>query len=76
MNGWFKSTVAGVIIGIGIVLSRDYIFAERGEPDSFFFAISRSASAVVNIFIKSRHAADFVSGSYGQSVLADVLVCR
>ena len=58
MNGWFKSTVAGVIIGIGIVLSRDYIFAERGEPDSFFFAISRGASAVVNIFIKSRHVPD------------------
>ena len=63
MNGWIKSTLAGVIIGIGILLSRDCIFADREEPDSFFYGISRSASAVVNIFIKKRHVPDDAYGT-------------
>ncbi len=52
-----------MIIGIGILLSRDCIFADREEPDSFFYGISRSASAVVNIFIKKRHVPDDAYGT-------------
>ncbi len=56
MNGWLKSSLAGMVIGAGIILARDFMFAEKGDPDSYFYAISKSAAAVVNIFIRSRHA--------------------